>query len=383
MKRFAQGMLAVAALAISNHTHAAINAGDILVTDDRDQTAAPGRLIKIDPATGTQALVSEGGLLRWPYGVAMESATTVVVADYGADAIIRVNLSTGAQTPLSSGGGFRDPIGITVDNQGTIYVADNSARAVFRVDAVTGAQTTVSSRGLFQKLRGVVAEAGGTLVVTDQGANAVIRINLGVSDDGAGSNQSVVSSGGSFTQLKGIALDAQRRILVADDSGVYRVDAQTGQQTLVIASGNGLTFPYTVEPDAQQQLLVVDPAGGGAPGSLFRVDPSTGSKVLVSTGGYLESPLDIAIVPTQDSDGDGVPDDRDLCPNTPSAGAVDANGCSINQLVPCAGPWRNHGAYVSAIAKKAEQFLEQGLITEDQKDAIVEVAAQSDCGKDR
>ncbi len=86
-----------------------------------------------------------------------------------------------------------------------------------------------------------------------------------------------------------------------------------------------------------------------------------------------------------DADGDGVPDSADACPNTPAGAIVDANGCSVDQLAPCAGPasggtWKNHGAYVSAFAQVAEQFVEQGLITEDQKDALVGVAAASNCG---
>jgi hypothetical protein len=96
----------------------------------------------------------------------------------------------------------------------------------------------------------------------------------------------------------------------------------------------------------------------------------------------------LAIPPTQpvDSDGDGFADDLDRCPGTPAGAIVNADGCSIDQLVPCAGPagggvWKNHGQYVSSVAKTAEQFLNTGLITEDQKDGIVGTAAQSDCGE--
>jgi len=86
-----------------------------------------------------------------------------------------------------------------------------------------------------------------------------------------------------------------------------------------------------------------------------------------------------------DSDNDGVPDSTDLCPGTPAGAIVNADGCSIDQLAPCAGPasggsWKNHGEYVSAVAQVAEQFVVQGLISEDQGEAIVAAAAQSDCG---
>ncbi len=50
-----------------------------------------------------------------------------------------------------------------------------------------------------------------------------------------------------------------------------------------------------------------------------------------------------------DSDNDGVWDLSDQCSDTPAGEAVDANGCSSSQLVPCDGPWRNHGEYVARV----------------------------------
>jgi len=87
-----------------------------------------------------------------------------------------------------------------------------------------------------------------------------------------------------------------------------------------------------------------------------------------------------------DEDADGVPDSLDECPGTAEGAVVDANGCSIAQLAPCGGPasggtWKNHGAYVSAVAHAAEAFLEQGLISEDEKNVIVSAAARSTCGR--
>jgi hypothetical protein len=42
--------------------------------------------------------------------------------------------------------------------------------------------------------------------------------------------------------------------------------------------------------------------------------------------------------------------------------------------------WKNHGQYVSSVAKAAESFVAQGLISEAQAEAIVSQAAQSNCG---
>ena len=86
-----------------------------------------------------------------------------------------------------------------------------------------------------------------------------------------------------------------------------------------------------------------------------------------------------------DADGDGVADSSDLCAGTPAGVIVDSHGCSIEQLAPCSGPasggtWKNHGQYVSTVSQVADVFLAQGLITEDQADAIIAAAAHSQCG---
>jgi hypothetical protein len=89
-----------------------------------------------------------------------------------------------------------------------------------------------------------------------------------------------------------------------------------------------------------------------------------------------------------DADGDGVADSLDECPGTAAGAIVDANGCSIEQLAPCAGPasggtWKNHGQYVPSVAQAAEAFLAQGLISQEEADEIVGQAANSDCGSSR
>ena len=87
-----------------------------------------------------------------------------------------------------------------------------------------------------------------------------------------------------------------------------------------------------------------------------------------------------------DKDGDGVLDYKDQCPDTALGSVVTEHGCSLEQLVPCAGPttggrWRNHGAYLAAVKATARSFFRAGLITARQRDATVRAAARSDCGK--
>ena len=82
-----------------------------------------------------------------------------------------------------------------------------------------------------------------------------------------------------------------------------------------------------------------------------------------------------------DDDNDGVLNDRDQCPNTPAVAVVNAQGCSVAQLCPCHGPWRNHGEYVQCVMNHAWEFYRHGLINEHERQAIIRAAVRSDCGR--
>jgi hypothetical protein len=75
----------------------------------------------------------------------------------------------------------------------------------------------------------------------------------------------------------------------------------------------------------------------------------------------------------------------DSAPSTAEAEVISYRE-AINQLCPCDGPkgttdkWKNHGQYVSCVSKSAESFLEDGRISEAEKDAICSEAGQSTCG---
>jgi hypothetical protein len=84
--------------------------------------------------------------------------------------------------------------------------------------------------------------------------------------------------------------------------------------------------------------------------------------------------------PEGDCDGDGVPNKDDVCLNTAPGDIVDGDGCSIAQLVPCSGPWRNHRAYVRAVREQAFRFWRERRITAAERNAIVRRAEQSSCG---
>jgi hypothetical protein len=81
-----------------------------------------------------------------------------------------------------------------------------------------------------------------------------------------------------------------------------------------------------------------------------------------------------------DDDNDGVPNDDDRCPDTPPGAGIDQNGCTIKQLCSCEQA-RNHGQYVSCVARTSTKFVRAGYIGARDKRAIMAEAAQSQCGK--
>jgi hypothetical protein len=60
---------------------------------------------------------------------------------------------------------------------------------------------------------------------------------------------------------------------------------------------------------------------------------------------------------------------------------VNANGCSLAQLCPCDGGWRNHGEYVRCAITHAWQFYRAGLISATERRDFIWNAVRSDCGK--
>jgi sugar lactone lactonase YvrE len=124
----------------------------------------PGRLVRVQPANGSQQLVSEGGLFRYPLGVALDGAGRIVFAnECGPNALLRV-VSEVVQNPLSTnsdGDVLVTPERLALDPAGDFIVSDWSLGdgdgGIVRVDADTGAQSLVRQGGLFNHPMGIAA----------------------------------------------------------------------------------------------------------------------------------------------------------------------------------------------------------------------------------
>lgn len=317
-----------------------LNPGDILVVDEGG-SGVRGKIIRVDPVTGAQTVVSEGGLLQIPSGITVDAAGQILVTDsYGCGspeavcAVIRIDPTTGTQAVVSQFGLFTSPFGIAVDGQGQIVVTQSrsASTGVLRVDPATGAQTIVTGEGFISDAVGVAVAAPGQLIVTNGGQGIPAAV---ISVDPTTGVQTPIAIGPGGPCINtvlgcpaGVAIEADGSLLVANQIGVVRIHPATGAVTSVTPHGL-LTVPYGVAIEATGQIIVADFE------RIIRVDPATGAQSVVSEGGNFVNPIGVAIIPPRvepDTDGDGVPDARDVCPGTPSGETVDANGCSDSQV---------------------------------------------------
>lgn len=324
-------------------------AGDILVVDTDVPPLSTAVLFQVDPQTGARTVLSDFGATS-PSAVAVEADGGILVTDMDAGTdpsggtsewgvLYRVTsdpvtgeVTRAVLTDFGVGPNTgRNPRAVAVGADGEILAISGSGgtsnRALLvRVDPRTGAREIVSDfgnigqGGLGVEPRGVGFEAGGGIVVIDaqagqgetgNGQGVLFRIGrqtgfrASVSNFGVGANQG--------SNPTSVAVEASGQILVTDEGHtsttplglLFRVDRQSGLRTVLSDFNTGANSgrePEGVALEADGQILVVDKHGGALTrGMLFRVDPQTGARAIVSdfavgpNGGG--DPLALAVVP--------------------------------------------------------------------------------------
>jgi Ca2+-binding RTX toxin-like protein len=306
---------AVLAVLLVVPAEAAISPGDVIVAD-READGGTGALIRVDPVTGQQSIVSDNTistqkLFEDPEGVALDPVDgSLLVADSGAfqsgnGGVIRVEPDTGQQSAvsnnsLSSQKLFEDPRGIMVTASGAIYVVDSAAfqdgdGGVIKVDPATGQESAVSSNDtstfdLFEEPYGITREAGGDLAVADissppgggDDSGAIIGIDLETGNEFLISSNTL-SGPDLFEDPYGLDVETNGNILVANASGVsattgvIRVSRFSGQQA-VVATGGFFSLPVGIAVDADSLADVLDQTAFGGDGGVIRVNPLNGQQ---------------------------------------------------------------------------------------------------------
>src|SRR2546430_4575292 len=239
------------------------NTGQILRSDDLNGS----NLISY----GTQG--SDVGQFYGAYGIAVDSAGRIYVADTYNARIVRIDDMSGTNwtsfgTYGSDIGQFNSPSGVSIDAAGGIYVMDTGNARLVRMDDMNGTNwTTFSGTGsgvgqFAQYVAPVAFDASGRIYVADSGNARIVRM-----DDMTGANWATLAQSPvinsyiySFGSPIGVAVDAAGRIYVADSSSVVRVDDMTGTNWTSISLGSSAT-PHSIAVDSSGMVLV---GGGGA-----------------------------------------------------------------------------------------------------------------------
>jgi sugar lactone lactonase YvrE len=219
-----------------------------------------GAILRVDPNTGQQNVVAMGGFINGP-NVLVFVDGFLYVADEG-DAsgtihdLIKIDPNTGAQTLLTSNQGFAVPTGMAVAPNHNVYVSDEPGNVqgadpgkVWLVNLDNGHQTLISSNNpsqgvLFNHPVDVAVDASGNLLVANTGsaannyAGSILRINpqTGV--------QALITSFGPSSGIDSVEVGLDGTIFVgaiangASPGQIIAVDPASGAQTTAASGGN-------------------------------------------------------------------------------------------------------------------------------------------------
>jgi hypothetical protein len=271
----------------------------------QDQSSFPAGIVAVDPSTGAQSVLTQGGFFSVPTYIWEAPDGQLYVTDYqafGTGAVIRVDPSTGQQFLVAKDGLLNGPNVLAYVN-GFLYVANTGSssttdHSIIQIDPNTGAQTLVTdgSNGGFTVPTGMAPAPGHDVYVadepggyngTDPGGIWKVNLTTGV--------QTQITHGQNIVHPVDMALDAGGNILtlsavsqIDSEGAVVRTNPSTGTQTVVSQDGILVGGGDSIEVDPYAGTIYVGTISFGTnPGQIFAVDPITGAQSIVSSGGYL------------------------------------------------------------------------------------------------
>ena len=297
------------------------------------QSAPAPVILRADPATGGLAEISRNGslgdLFRHPYDIAVAADGSLLVADMGAYAtstdrtpdgrIIRVDPVSGRQSVVTEGEHLVDPAGLALAPDGLIYVVENvgtsGSPGVVSVNPATGAQTVVTQGGQLCYPFGIALSMDGSLLVTSYGdfsdgptiVNCTHDFGALIQIDLATKAQSILSRnapewGNLFRNPLGVTVEPGGRIVIVNQNGgtaVMAVDAGTGAQDAETpnTSTDRLVVPQRAALTPDGDVVVSDFTLDDLEGGLVAVKLSTGAQsILRQDRNLFNNPLGVAVV---------------------------------------------------------------------------------------
>lgn len=311
--------------------------GDVLVADYGTSADNHGAIIRVNPITGKQTLVSDNlqavnsgdPLFDGPLDVDVLPNGRLVVTDYAGDQVLFVDPRTGAQSLI-----YRDPTSVIVNypsggvrapNGRFVFAAEDSdpanTGAVLSLNLGTGAIATISKNDdpagapEFSDPTDLVHFNGKPLVVDyvagPMNTGALITVNAGT-----GLRSTFATNETLLTDPRGILLAPNRKLFITDqsagpgnDGGVFTVNPRTRAVAELASNADPgsdlLGDPEHIAVELGGRLLVADQQGPTNDGAVVGVDPRSGAQTLVSDNAQavnassqlMEDPFGITVVP--------------------------------------------------------------------------------------
>jgi len=208
-----------------------------------------------------------GSGFSYTFGIAVDAAGNVYVADPGNNAIHEI--PAGGGSAFAIGSGFNAPTGVAVDAAGNVYVADNQNNAIKEIPAGGGAIISIGSG--FDDPHSIAVDAAGNLYFDDQAGTVIEEMPAG------GGAPVILVSG--FNQVEDLAVDADGNVYVADIARqtVYKVPAGGGAKVVI---STGFSAPCGIAVDAADNIYVTDPSNS----TLTEIPAGGGSPVTIASG---------------------------------------------------------------------------------------------------
>jgi streptogramin lyase len=283
----------------------ALKPGDIIYADSGNAVVG-GFIIKVDPVSGEQTVLSYGGNLVNPFGIAISDQGQLVVSDSSSCCrLILVDPATGRQSVVEDGSRqiLGAPLGLAMSPDGGVLVAN--AQTLAHWDPATGAMSTISSNGMFVAPLSVAPGMRGDACVINQAFPAeILRVDL---TTGA---QVLLTRGGFLNRPQSIVSRNQDLYVtdIADPNGnvgigrVIHIDSETGIQK-VVSEGGSLVGPVGIALTPDGHIVVGDPytTTPASPelfnGAIILINPVNGEQKLLACGhGAFSNPLGVAVV---------------------------------------------------------------------------------------
>jgi sugar lactone lactonase YvrE len=260
----------------------------------------PAGVISTVAGTGTSGFSGDNGpatsaTMKAPYGIAVDAAGNLYIADSGNNRIRKVSNGTittiagigtagfSGDNGLATSASINAPYGVAVDASGNVFIADQGNNRIRKVTgttittyAGTGANTSTGDGGpatsaTFYSPQDVAVDASGTVYFSDANyevvravtpsgiINTVAGYNLGSGFSGDGGP----ALGAKLSSPRGLALDKSGDLYISDESN-YRVREVTYQATQPVVPSPVIVSPNSGAYTSAQSVTITESQTGAA-----------------------------------------------------------------------------------------------------------------------